>query len=59
MPGEKKGNQTDKTQSHEIPKPRTYDFFPTARAAFIGKKEKSELRLMEPENARCSSSIIH
>ena len=38
MPREKKGNQPDKTQSHEIPKPRTYDFFPTARAAFIGKK---------------------
>ena len=29
-------NQTKK-QSQEIPKPRTYDFFPTARAAFIGK----------------------
>ena len=36
MPGEKKGNQPDKTQSQEILKPRTYDFFPTARAAFIG-----------------------
>ena len=31
-----KGNQPDKTQSQKIPKPRTYDFFPTARAAFIG-----------------------
>ena len=28
--------QPDKKQSQEIPKPRTYDFFPTARAAFIG-----------------------
>ena len=33
----KKGNQPDKTQSQKIPKHRTYDFFPTARAAFIGK----------------------
>ena len=29
--------QTDKTQSQTIPKPNIYDFFPTARAAFIGK----------------------
>ena len=29
--------QPDKKQSQEIPKPRTYDFFPTARAAFIGR----------------------
>ena len=36
-PEKKKGNQPDKTQSQKIPKPRTYDFFPTARAAFIGK----------------------
>ena len=28
--------QPDKKQSQEIPKTRTYDFFPTARAAFIG-----------------------
>ena len=28
--------QPDKKQSQEIPKLRTYDFFPTARAAFIG-----------------------
>ena len=28
--------QPDKKQSQEIPKPRTYDFFPTARAAFVG-----------------------
>ena len=34
-PEKKKGNQPDKTQSQKIPKPRTYDFFPTARAAFI------------------------
>ena len=32
----KKGNQPDKTQSQKSPKPHTYDFFPTARAAFIG-----------------------
>ena len=32
----KKGNQPDKTQSEKVPKPRTYDFFPTVRAAFIG-----------------------
>ena len=38
----KKGNQPDKTQSQKIPKHRTYDFFPTARAAFIGKKENSK-----------------
>ena len=31
----KKGNQPDKTQSQKIPKPRTYDIFPTARAGFI------------------------
>ena len=38
MPGEKKrDNQPDKTQSQEIPKTRTYDFFPMARVAFIGK----------------------
>ena len=35
-PEKKKGNQPDKTQSQKIPKPRTYDFFPTARVAFIG-----------------------
>ena len=35
----KKGNQSDKTQSQQIQKPRTYDFFPTARAAFIGKND--------------------
>ena len=29
--------QPDKKQSQEIPKPRTYNFFPAARAAFIGK----------------------
>ena len=29
--------QPDKKQSQEIPKPHTYDFFPTARTAFIGK----------------------
>ena len=28
--------QPDKKQSQEIPKPRTYDFFPTARVSFIG-----------------------
>ena len=33
----KKGNQPDKTQSQKILKPSTYDFFPTARAAFIGR----------------------
>ena len=36
MLGEKKGNQLDKTQSQKIQKPCTYDFFPMARAAFIG-----------------------
>ena len=35
-PEKKKGNQPDKTQSQEIPKPRIFDLFPTARAAFIG-----------------------
>ena len=35
-PEKKKGNQPDKTQPQETLKPRTYDFFPTARAAFIG-----------------------
>ena len=36
MPWGKKGNQPDKTQSQKIPKPHSYDVFPTARAAFIG-----------------------
>ena len=31
----KKANQLDRTQSQKILKPCTYDFFPTARAAFI------------------------
>ena len=30
----------EKKKSQEIPKPRTYDFFPTARVAFIGNKKK-------------------
>ena len=44
MPREKKGNQPDKTQSLEIPKPCTYDFFPTARAAFIGILNRSKTK---------------
>ena len=32
--------QPDKKQSQEIPKPCTYDFFPSARAAFIGIMSK-------------------
>ena len=47
MPGEKKGNQPDKAQSQEIPKPRTYNFFPTAIVAFIGKEMKGKASLRE------------
>ena len=36
--------QPDKKQSQEIPKPHTYDFLPTARAAFIGKERPFPLQ---------------
>ena len=45
MPREKKSNQPDKTQSEKVQKPQTYDFFPTARAAFIGNWI-SELKIL-------------
>ena len=37
-------NQPDKTESQKILKPRTFDFFPTARAAFIGIKSLKSIR---------------